>query len=63
MVVVSLLSGHGDVPRGFDPAFEFAAALGFHRRSSYGIGTESGDLVFTKELRLDVRGRDVITRG
>ena len=28
--------------------------------SSYGAGTESGDLVFTKELRLDVRGRDVL---
>jgi hypoxanthine phosphoribosyltransferase len=24
------------------------------------VGTESGDLVFTKELRLDVRGRDVL---
>ena len=28
--------------------------------SSYGLGPESGDLVFTKELRLDVRGRDVL---
>ena len=28
--------------------------------SSYGAGTESGELVFTKELRLDVRGRDVL---
>jgi hypoxanthine phosphoribosyltransferase len=28
--------------------------------SSYGSGTESGELVFTKELRLDVRGRDVL---
>jgi len=28
--------------------------------SSYGAGTESGDLVITKELRLDVRGRDVL---
>jgi len=28
--------------------------------SSYGNGTESRDLVFTKELRLDVRGRDVL---
>ncbi len=31
-----------------------------HRRFSYGLGTESGELVFTKELRLDVRGRDVL---
>ena len=28
--------------------------------SSYGKGTESGELVFTKELRLDVRGRHVL---
>ena len=28
--------------------------------SSYGGGTTSGTLVFTKELRLDVRGRDVL---
>lgn len=28
--------------------------------SSYGDGTESRDLMFTKELRLDVRGRDVL---
>jgi hypoxanthine phosphoribosyltransferase len=28
--------------------------------SSYGAGTESGELVFTKELRIDVRGRDVL---
>jgi hypoxanthine phosphoribosyltransferase len=28
--------------------------------STYGLGTESGELVFTKELRLDVRGRDVL---
>ena len=25
-----------------------------------GAGTESGELVYTKELRLDVRGRDVL---
>src|SRR5258706_5240183 len=34
--------------------------LDFIGVSSYGLGTESGDLVFTKELRLDVRGRDVL---
>ena len=28
--------------------------------SSYGLGTESGEMVFTKELRVDVRGRDVL---
>jgi hypoxanthine phosphoribosyltransferase len=34
--------------------------LDFIGVSSYGAGTESGNLVFTKELRLDVRGRDVL---
>ena len=34
--------------------------LDFLGVSSYGEGTESGELVFTKELRLDVRGRDVL---
>jgi len=34
--------------------------LDFIGVSSYGSGTESGELVFTKELRLDVKGRDVL---
>jgi hypoxanthine phosphoribosyltransferase len=34
--------------------------LDFMGVSSYSAGTESGELVFTKELRLDVRGRDVL---
>ena len=34
--------------------------LDFIGVSSYGAGTESGELVFTKELRLSVRGRDVL---
>ena len=34
--------------------------LDFVGVSSYGAGTESGELVFTKELRLEVRGRDVL---
>lgn len=34
--------------------------LDFIGCSSYRIGTESGDLVFTKELRLDVCDRDVL---
>lgn len=28
--------------------------------SSYGAGTESGELVFTKELRMELRSRDVL---
>jgi hypoxanthine phosphoribosyltransferase len=34
--------------------------LDFIGVSSYGLGTRPGELVFTKELRLDVRGRDVL---
>jgi hypoxanthine phosphoribosyltransferase len=34
--------------------------LDFVGVSSYGAGTTSGELIFTKELRLDVRGRDVL---
>jgi hypoxanthine phosphoribosyltransferase len=34
--------------------------LDFIGVSSYGAGTESGELVFTKELRIDVRNRDVL---
>ena len=33
--------------------------LDFMGVSSYGAGTESGELIITKELRLDVKGRDV----
>ena len=34
--------------------------LDFVGVSSYGAGTTSGELVFTRELRLDVKGRDVL---
>ncbi len=34
--------------------------LDFVGVSSYGSGTVPGELVFTKELRLDVKGRDVL---
>ena len=34
--------------------------LDFIGVSSYSTGTESGELKFTKELHLDVRGRDVL---
>ncbi len=60
MVIVSLLTGTvmflGDLIR----HLSLPLRLDFIRVSSYGKGTESGDLVFTKELRLDVRGRDVL---
>ncbi len=60
LVVVALLNGTvmfiGDLIRHLTQPLR----LDFMGVSSYGAGTESGDLVFTKELRLDVRGRDVL---
>ena len=60
MVIVSLLTGTvmflGDLIR----HLSLPLRLDFMGVSSYGKGTESGDLVFTKELRLDVRNRDVL---
>jgi len=60
MVVVALLNGTvmflGDLIRNLS----LPLRLDFLGVSSYGAGTESGDLVYTKELRLDVRERDVL---
>ncbi len=60
LVIVSLLNGTvmflGDLIRHIG----IPLRLDFIGVSSYGAGTESGDLVFTKELRIDVRGRDVL---
>ena len=60
LVVVALLNGTvvflGDLIR----HLALPLRLDFIGVSSYGAGTESGELVFTKELRLDVRGRDVL---
>jgi hypoxanthine phosphoribosyltransferase len=59
-VVVALLNGTvmflGDLIR----HLSLPLRLDFIGVSSYGAGTASGELVFTKELRLDVRGRDVL---
>ena len=60
LVIVSLLNGTvmflGDLIRHIG----IPLRLDFIGVSSYGAGTESGELVFTKELRLDVCGRDVL---
>ncbi len=60
LVVVSLLNGTvlflADLIRSLDMPLR----LDFMGVSSYGTGTISRELVFTKELRLDVRGRDVL---
>jgi hypoxanthine phosphoribosyltransferase len=59
-VVVSLLNGTVMFLADLIRHLNLPLRLDFMGVSSYGLGTESGDLVFTKELRLDVRGRDVL---
>jgi hypoxanthine phosphoribosyltransferase len=60
MVVVSLLSGTVMFLADLIRHLNLPLRLDFIGVSSYGLGTESGDLVFTKELRIDVRNRDVL---
>lgn len=60
MVVVALLNGTVMFLADLIRHLSLPLRLDFMGVSSYGTGTESGDLVFTKELRLDVRGRDVL---
>ena len=60
MVVVSLLNGTVLFLADLIRHLNLPLRLDFIGVSSYGAGTESGELVFTKELRLDVRGRDVL---
>src|SRR5271155_1584700 len=60
MVVVSLLNGTVMFLADLIRRLSLPMRLDFIGVSSYGLGTESGELVFTKELRLDVRGRDVL---
>src|SRR5947209_2920223 len=60
MVVVSLLNGTVMFLADLIRNLSLPLRLDFIGVSSYGAGTESGELVFTKELRLDVQGRDVL---
>jgi hypoxanthine phosphoribosyltransferase len=60
MVVVSLLNGTVLFLADLIRHLSLPLRLDFIGVSSYGAGTTSGELVFTKELRLDVRGRDVL---
>src|SRR5712691_7490879 len=60
MVVVPLLNGTVMFLADLIRNLSLPLRLDFIGVSSYGAGTESGELVFTKELRLDVRGRDVL---
>src|SRR5215510_6997905 len=60
LVVVSLLNGTVMFLADLIRHLSLPLRLDFIGVSSYGAGTESGQLVFTKELRLDVRGREVL---
>ena len=60
MVVVSLLSGTVMFLADLIRHLNLPLRLDFMGVSSYGSGTESGNLVFTKELCIDVKGRDVL---
>ena len=60
MVVISLLNGTVMFLADLMRHLNLPMRLDFIGVSSYGLGTESGEIVFTKELRLDVRGRDVL---
>jgi hypoxanthine phosphoribosyltransferase len=60
MVIVSLLNGTVMFLADLIRHLSLPLRLDFIGVSSYGAGTESGQLVFTKELRLSVRSRDVL---
>ena len=60
LVVVAILNGTVLFLADLIRHLSLPLRLDFVGVSSYGAGTESGELVFTKELRLDVRGRDVL---
>jgi hypoxanthine phosphoribosyltransferase len=60
LVIVALLNGTIMFLADLIRRLEMPVRLDFIGVSSYGFGTESGQLVITKELRLDVRGRDVL---
>lgn len=60
LVIVALLNGTVMFLADLIRHLTLPLRLDFIGVSSYGAGTESGDLVFTKELRLNVRGRDVL---
>lgn len=60
LVIVSLLTGSVTFIADLMRHISLPLHLDFMGVSSYRDGTVSRELVFTKELRLDVRGRDVL---
>ena len=59
-VVISLLNGTVMFLADLLRHLNLPLRLDFLGVSSYGEDTKSGELIFTKELRLNVRGRDVL---
>ncbi len=59
-VVVALLNGTVMFLADLMRHLNLPMRMDFMGVSSYGAGTESGELVITKDLRIDVRGRDVL---
>ena len=60
LVIVALLTGTVMFLSDLIRNLSLPLRLDFIGVSSYRSGTKSGELVFTKKLRLDVRGRDVL---
>src|SRR5665213_1832368 len=60
LVIVALLNGTVVFLADLLRKLSMPLRLDFIGISSYGAGTESAELIFTKELRLDVKGRDVL---
>jgi hypoxanthine phosphoribosyltransferase len=60
LVVVALLNGTVMFLADLIRHVTLPLRLDFIGVSSYGAGTTPGQILFTKELRLDVRGRDVL---
>jgi hypoxanthine phosphoribosyltransferase len=60
LVVVAVLNGTVFFLADLIRRIALPLRLDFIGVSSYGSGTSSGKLVFTKELKIDVRGRDVL---
>ena len=60
LVIVALLNGTVVFLADLLRRLSLPLRLDFIGVSSYGAGTESAELTFTKELRLDVSGRDVL---
>jgi hypoxanthine phosphoribosyltransferase len=60
LVIVAVLNGTVMFLADLIRRLSLPLRLDFIGVSSYRFGTDSSELVFTKELRLDVRGRDVL---